>query len=329
MPTFAVLHPIPEPALRLLREAGEVRIGPDAAPVPTQELERLVVGADAVLALPTDPVGGALADAAGPGLRVLANVAVGYDNVAVDELVERGVTITNTPSVLTDATADLALALILMVSRRLGEGERLIRSGAEWAWSLDFMLGHSLQGRTLGVIGMGEIGRATAVRARAFGMGIVYFNRNRLSPAVEASLGARRLELEALLEAADVVTLHCPLTPATRHLIDAAALERMKESAFLVNTARGPVVDEAALAAALAAGTIAGAALDVFEHEPEVDPGLLQLDNVVLVPHLGSATVETREEMATLAARNAIEVSAGRRPLTPVAEPAGVRGDPS
>ncbi len=323
MPTFAVLNPIPEPALALLREAGEVRVAAAPGPLAADELARLVAGADAILSLPTVPVDGAVADLAGPGLRVVANVAVGYDNLAVEELVERGVTVTNTPGVLTDATADLAMALILAVTRRLGEGERLIRAGTEWVWALDFMLGRSIQGRTLGVVGMGEIGRATATRARAFGMEIVYFNRHRAERSVEAELGARWLALEELLELADVVTLHCPLTPQTRHLIDAEALARMKPSAFLVNTARGPVVDEAALAAALAAGTIAGAALDVFEREPAVEPGLLGLDNVVLVPHLGSATVETREEMATLAARNAIEVSAGRPPLTPVAEPAG------
>ena len=321
MPTFAVLNPIPEAALRLLREAGEVRVAAAAGPLAEGELERLVAGAEAILTLPTIRVDGAVADLAGPGLRVVANVAVGYDNLAVAELVERGVTVTNTPSVLTDATADLAMALILSITRRLGEGERLIRAGAEWVWALDFMLGHSIQGRTLGVVGMGEIGRATAARARAFGMEVVYFNRHRAEPRVEEELGARWLALEELLEAADVVGLHCPLTPQTRHLIDAAALARMKPTAFLVNTARGPVVDEAALAEALAAGTIAGAALDVFEREPAVHPGLLGLDNVVLVPHLGSATVETREAMATLAARNAIEVSAGRPPLTPVAQP--------
>ncbi|MFN8215293.1 MAG: D-glycerate dehydrogenase [Solirubrobacterales bacterium] len=326
MPTFAVLVPIPEPALALLREAGEVRVGAAAGSPPRGELERLVTGADAILAVPTAAVDGAVADLAGPGRKVVANIAVGYDNLAVEELVERGVTVTNTPGVLTAATADLAIALILSVSRRLGEGERVIRSRTEWVWGLDFMLGRSIQGRTLGVVGMGEIGRATAARARAFGMEIAYFNRSRLDPGVEAELGARWLAFEELLETADVLTLHCPLTPQTRHLIDAAALARMKPSAFLVNTARGPVVDEAALAAALAAGTIAGAALDVFEREPEVHPGLLELDNVVLVPHLGSATVETREQMATLAARNAIEVSAGRPPLTPVAAPGG---DPS
>lgn len=321
MPTFAVLHPIPEAALGLLEREGEVRVGSGTGPLPAAELEQLVTGADAILTLPTDPVDGALVEAAGPSLRVVANVAVGYDNIAVADLAARGVTVTNTPSVLTAATADLALALILMVTRRLGEGERLIRSGTDWAVSLDFMLGRSLQGRVLGVVGMGQIGRAMAARARGLGMRIVYFNRSRASAEVEAQLDATRLQLGELLATADVVTLHCPLTAETRHLIDAAALARMKPSAYLVNTSRGPVVDEAALAAALDAGTIAGAALDVYEHEPKVHPDLLGLDNVVLVPHLGSATVETREEMASLAARNAIEVAAGRPPLTPVGGP--------
>jgi len=321
VPTFAVLHPIPEAALGLLEREGEVRVGSGTGPLPAAELEQLVTGADAILTLPTDPVDGALVEAAGPSLRVVANVAVGYDNIAVADLAARGVTVTNTPSVLTAATADLALALILMVTRRLGEGERLIRSGTDWAVSLDFMLGRSLQGRVLGVVGMGQIGRAMAARARGLGMRIVYFNRSRASAEVEAQLDATRLQLGELLATADVVTLHCPLTAETRHLIDAAALARMKPSAYLVNTSRGPVVDEAALAAALDAGTIAGAALDVYEHEPKVHPDLLGLDNVVLVPHLGSATVETREEMASLAARNAIEVAAGRPPLTPVGGP--------
>ncbi|HET7119968.1 MAG TPA: D-glycerate dehydrogenase [Solirubrobacterales bacterium] len=321
MPTFAVLHPLPEPALQLLRAAGEVRMGESTGPLSESELEALVRGADAVLALPTDRIDGCLLDAAGSGLRVVANVAVGYDNVDVSELASRGVVVTNTPSVLVDATADLAIALMLAVTRRVGEGERLIRRGTAWSWSLDFMLGHSLRGRTLGIIGFGEIGRATAGRARAFGMEVAYFSRSAAEPAVEAELGARRLELDELLECADVVSLHCPLTAATRHLIDTAALARMRESAYLVNTARGAIVDEAALVEALDSGAVAGAALDVYEQEPRVDPRLVEMENVVLLPHLGSATVETREEMALLAARNAIAVVEGRPPLTPVTVP--------
>jgi lactate dehydrogenase-like 2-hydroxyacid dehydrogenase len=259
-----------------------------------------------------DRLDGALADAAGPGLKVVANVAVGYDNVDVPALAERGVVVTNTPGVLTDATADLAFGLLLAITRRLGEGERLLRSRTPWSFHLGFLLGSGLQGKTLGIVGLGEIGRAVAKRAEAFGMSIVYTGRSKRDTEAEF------VSFEELLERSDVVSLHCPLTPETRHLIDAAALRAMKPGAYLVNTTRGPVVDEPALADALEAGEIAGAALDVFEHEPDVEPRLLGRDDVVLSPHLGSATLETRTAMAVLAARNVAAVLAGRPPLTEV-----------
>lgn len=315
---FAVTHPLPDAALELLREAGEVRVGDQAGPLPFEELRALVAGVDGIVAMLSSTIDGELADAAGSQLRCVANVAVGYDNVAVEELNERGVVVTNTPGVLDDATADLTIALLLMVTRRLGEAERLIRSGRPWGWGFDFMLGASLRGKTLGVVGMGGIGQAVAARARAFGVEIAYHNRSRLPAEIEGRLGARLLPLEELLATSDFVTLHCPLTPETHHLIDAAALARMKASAFLVNTARGPVVDEQALVNALRSGQIAGAALDVFEHEPEVHPGLTELENTVLIPHLGSATSETREAMAVLAARNVIAVCSGGEALTAV-----------
>jgi glyoxylate reductase len=285
----------------------------------TEELHAAVAGVDAAVTLLHDRVDDAFLDAAGDQLQVVANVAVGYDNIDVPAATRRGVIVTNTPGVLTDATADLAMALILAVTRRVAEGDRLVRARVKWSWDMFFMLGASLQGKTLGVVGLGQIGSATARRARAFGMEIVYSGRRRADPEVEAELGgARQLELNELLASADVVTLHVPLSEATHHLIDAAKLDLMRESAYLVNTARGPIVDEAALAAALKAGKIAGAALDVFEHEPEVHPDLLELDNVVLLPHLGSATVETRTAMAELAARNVLAVLAGEDPPTPV-----------
>jgi glyoxylate reductase len=211
--------------------------------------------------------------------------------------------------------------LILMVTRRMAEGERLIRSGESWAWGMFMMLGSGIQGRQLGIIGMGGIGEALAARARAFGMNVVYHNRRPVAPQVAAHLDAQRFELDELLATSDVVSVNCPYNADTHHLIDAAALLRMKSSAFLVNTARGPIVDESALVDALRSGLIAGAALDVFENEPQVHPGLLDLDNVVLVPHLGSATFETRGAMAELAARNVAEVLAGRDPVTPVSPP--------
>lgn len=317
-PRIVISRWIPEDAVALLREAGEVWLPQPDRALRTAELHDAVAGADAAVVTLGERADAAFADAAGPQLRVVANVAVGYDNVDVPALAERGVTVTNTPGVLTDATADIAFGLLLSVTRRLGEGDRLLRSGTPWSFHLGFMLGSGLQGKTLGIVGLGQIGRAMATRARAFGMSIVYTGRRRASADVETALGARYLPQEELLRTADVVSLHCPLTPQTRHLVDADALAAMKPTAFLVNTTRGPVVDEAALAAALRDGTIAGAGLDVFEHEPDVHPALLGLDNVAIAPHLGSATVETRTAMATLAARNVLAVLAGESPLTEV-----------
>lgn len=315
---IVVTRRIPEPAVELLQAAGDVWVSPHDRPLEAAELHEAVAGADGVVTLLHDRVDGAFLDAAGPGLRIVANAAVGYDNIDVPACAGRGVAVTNTPGVLTEATADLAFALILMATRRLGEGERLIRAQTPWSWSMFFMLGTGIQGKTLGIVGLGKIGQATARRARAFGMEIAYAGRRRASAEVEAELEARFVPLEELLAIADVVSLHCPLSAETHHLIDAAALGRMKPSAFLVNTTRGPVVDEGALAAALGAGAISGAGLDVFEREPEVHPDLLGLENVVLVPHLGSATVETRTAMGVLAARNVVAVLGGDAPLTPV-----------
>jgi glyoxylate reductase len=316
---FAVTRRIPEPALDLLREAGDVWVSPDDRPLETDELHRAVAGADVALTLLHDRVDDAFLEAAGPQLRAVANVAVGFDNIDVPAATRRGVLVTNTPGVLTEATADLAFALILAVTRRLGEGERLIRAREPWSWHMFMLLGSGLQDKVLGVIGLGAIGRAVARRAVAFGMRIVYTEEREVEPAVEAELGgARKVQLDELLAEADVVTIHAPLLPDTRHLMNAERFARMKDTAYLVNSARGPIVDEAALVDALREGKIAGAGLDVFENEPEVHPGLLELDNVVLLPHLGSATIETRTAMGVLAARNAVAVVRGERPPTPV-----------
>jgi glyoxylate reductase len=315
---IVVTRRIPDPALELLRGAGDVWLSPHDRPMTTAELHAAVAGADAVVTLLHDRVDDAFLDAAGPGLRVVANVAVGYDNIDVPACARRGVVATNTPGVLVDATADIAMALILIATRRLGEAERMVREGGTWSWNMFFMLGAGLQGKTLGIVGLGQIGAATARRARAFGMRIAYAGRRRADAGIEAELGAEMLELDELLATADVVSIHTPLSDATRHLIDARRLALMKATAYLVNTSRGPVVDEAALAAALRDGTIAGAGLDVFEREPEIDPGLRGLENVVLIPHLGSATVETRTAMGVLAAQNAAAVLAGKDPPTPI-----------
>ncbi|MEV7553456.1 D-glycerate dehydrogenase [Amycolatopsis sp. NPDC089917] len=315
---IAVTRWIPDEALEVLAEAGDVKLSRADRPLTPDELREFVQGASAIVGMLHDRIDGAVADAAGADLKVVANVAVGYDNIDVPALAGRGITVTNTPGVLTDATADLTFGLILAVTRRLGEGERLIRSRTPWSFHLGFLLGSSSQDKTLGIVGLGQIGQAVARRALAFGMRIVYSGRSRVAEEVEKALGAEYVPFEELLANSDVVSLHCPLTPETRHLIDADALRSMKPGAFLINTTRGPVVHEAALADALEAGEIAGAGLDVFEAEPEVEPRLLERENVVLTPHLGSATVETRTAMAVLAAENVASVLTGGNPLTEV-----------
>jgi glyoxylate reductase len=317
-PKIVVTRRIPEPAVELLREAGEVWVSPDDRPLETQELHDAVSGADIAVTLLHDKVDDAFLDAAGEQLRAVCNVAVGFDNIDVPAATKRGVLITNTPGVLTEATADLAMTLILAATRRIGEGERLIRNREPWSWHMFMLLGMGLQDKTLGVVGMGQIGVALARRAKAFGMQIVYSDARPASDEVERELGARRVELDELLRSADVVSIHAPLMDSTRHLINAETLGLMKETAYLVNSARGPIVDEAALVDALKAGQIAGAGLDVFENEPETHPGLIELDNVVLLPHLGSATIETRTAMGVLAAKNAVAVLNGEQPPTPV-----------
>jgi len=282
-------------------------------PMPRPDLLAAVEGVDALISLMSDRVDEELLDAAGAGLRVVANYAVGYDNIDVAACGRRGVVVTNTPDVLTDATADHAFALLLGVARRLLEGDDLVRSGGWTGWEPGQLLGRHVTGATLGIVGMGRIGAAVARRAAAFGMSVVYHNRRR-SPEVEALTGARLVSLDELLRTSDFVTLHCPLTEATHHLIDAEALRSMKRTAVLVNTARGPVVDEEALAEALEAGELWGAGLDVFEREPLVTERLVRLPNVLLAPHTGSATVVARDGMARLCAQAVVTVLAGGIP---------------
>lgn len=284
------------------------------------ELRAACHDADALITMLSDRVDAEFL-AACPQLRVIANYAVGYDNLDLAAAARAGVVLTNTPDVLTEATADIAMALLLGVARRVREGERLLRAGEFHGWRSDMLLGSDLHGKVFGLIGMGRIGAATARRARGFGMRIHYCNRNPVAPELAAELGAQQRTLDELLAEADVLSLHCPLTPATHHLLDAARLAQLKPSAILINTARGPVVDEAALVDALRAGALRGAGLDVYEHEPQVHPGLLDRDDVMLLPHLGSATTETRALMAELALRNCLAVLAGKRPETPIALP--------
>ena len=313
MASVLVTRRLPAASVARLALAHDVDIHAGDAPLPVEDLHERLHGKDAVVVLLPDKMDKAAIDAAGPSLQVIANVAVGYDNLDVAYARARGILCTNTPGVLTDATADLTWALILGITRRVGEGERIIRANAWKGWSFDFMLGTSLQGKTLGIVGAGRIGRAVAERGKAFGMSVAVSSRR--DPGWP---GAAYLSLERLIPESDVLSLHVPMTADTRHLIDKTALTRMKRSAYLINTTRGPVVDEAALAWALREHLIAGAGLDVFEREPEVHPDLLGLENVLMVPHLGSATRETRKAMADLALDNVLAVLAHQPAITPI-----------
>jgi len=310
MPRVFVSAPLPGDAVDRLRAVADVTVG---TRVGDAEFERGAAAWDAVVALLTDRIDAALLDAC-PRLRVVANVAVGVDNVDLAACRAKSVVVSNTPDVLTEATADLTFGLMLAAARRIVEGDRLVRSGAFTGWSPTLLLGARVHGATLGIVGLGRIGRAVARRARGFGMHVLYAQRTRLDDTLARALGVAHVELDALFARSDIVTLHCPLTPETRGVVSAARLATMKPGSVLVNTARGACVDEAALANALLHGPLAAAALDVFADEPRVHPALLALDNVVLAPHIGSAERATREAMARIAAVNVLAVLAGTPP---------------
>jgi glyoxylate reductase len=314
-PAVLVTRKLPSSVLDKLRAVADVDVYTGEAAIPGDELRARIAGKDALVSLLTDAVDRSVIDAA-PNLKAIANVAVGFNNIDIAYATRRGIVVTNTPDVLTESVADFTWALILAITRRLAEGERLVRRGEWKGWALDLLLGSELRGKQLGLVGVGRIGRAVAARAPAFGMKVAYSSRRELDWH-----GAEPMSLDRLLLTSDIVSLHVPLTDETRHLIDKRALTRMKRSAYLINTARGPVVDEDALAWALQQHLLAGAALDVYEHEPAVHPDLLKLENVLLVPHLGSGTTETRTAMADLAVENVLAVLAGRAPLTPVGRP--------
>ncbi|MBJ7600230.1 MAG: D-glycerate dehydrogenase [Candidatus Nephthysia bennettiae] len=307
-----LVHPILDPGPKLLEEACEVVPYPEGQPLEEQGIRRAAEGCPGILSQVMDPIGEEVLST--PGLKVVSNVAVGYDNIDVEAATRHGVLVTNTPGVLTSTTADFAFALLMAAARRVADGDRYLRAGRFKGWAIDMMLGQDLHGATLGLVGVGRIGGAVARRARGFDMRILYSDSVALPPEVEIELGAKRVHLERLLEESDFVSLHVPLTPDTHHLISTEELGRMKSTAVLVNTSRGPVVDEEALATALREGQIFAAALDVFEHEPEVHPALLELDNVVLTPHIASASGRTRSEMCEMAVKDLIAGLRGERP---------------
>lgn len=309
-PRVLLTRRIPSSAFEKLEARCDVDIN-DQGSLSPDELKRRLADKDGLICVVTDKI---TPDAleAGAKLKVVANIAVGYDNIDVPVARSRGIVVTNTPDVLTEAVAEITWGLIFSITRRIVEGDRLVRRGAWKGWALDFMLGTELGGKQLGIIGRGRIGRAVAAKAPAFGMQAVFAARGPGKP------GSGEMSLDELLVTSDVISIHTPMTAANRHLIDRKAFARMKRTAFLVNTARGPIVDEEGLAWALKERLIAGAALDVYEREPEVTASLMALENVVLAPHLGSATRETRTAMADMAVRNAVAVLEGNPPLTPV-----------
>lgn len=304
---------IPEEGIRILKEAGFiVEINPEDRVLTKEELLDRCRGKDGLLCLLTDTIDRDFLDQL-DRLKGIANMAVGYNNIDIATAAEKGIPVTNTPGVLTDATADLTWALLMATARRLSEAERYLRNGEFKSWGPMLFLGGDFRGRTLGIIGAGRIGTAVALRSRGFGMKIIYTDpvRNRV---LDEELGARKVELLDLMKEADYITLHVLLNDDTRHLIGRRELKLMKKTSYLVNTSRGPVVDEEALVEALQSGMIAGAGLDVFEKEPHIHPALLSIPSAVLLPHIGSATIETRTKMATMAARNLVAMMKGERP---------------
>ena len=312
-PKVFCTHPLFEGPRRLLDEHFEVDYWNHPERPPRAELLRRVADKDALICLLTEKINDELLDAASK-LRIVANVAVGYDNIDIPACTRRKVVASNTPGVLDETTADFAWTLLMGVARRLVEGDQLVRSGQWTGWNLDQLCGADVWGKTLGILGFGRIGRALARRAGGFRMRVIYNDAIRAPAEVEKQLNVQFVERDQVLAEADFLSVHVPLLPDTCHLISTLQLARMKRTAFLINTSRGPVVDEAALVAALEARQIAGAALDVYENEPRVHPGLIGRKDVILAPHIASASIETRTKMATIAAENVVAVFAGRRP---------------
>uniref|UniRef100_A0A7V4TFI1 D-glycerate dehydrogenase n=1 Tax=Candidatus Caldatribacterium saccharofermentans TaxID=1454753 RepID=A0A7V4TFI1_9BACT len=313
-PTVFITRRIPEEGIRIVASFCEVEVSDFDGVLPRKMLLEKVQGKDGILCLLTDTIDREVMEAAGPNLKVIANYAVGYNNIDVEEATRRGIMVTNTPGVLTETTADLAWALMMSVARRIVEADRFVRAGKFRGWEPMLFLGTDVYGATLGIVGFGRIGQAMARRALGFDMTVLYYDLQRVPEDVERQYRARFVPLPELLQTSDFVSLHVPLTKDTYHLIGERELRMMKQEAYLINTARGPVVDEKALVRALREGWIRGAALDVFEREPEVEPELLELENVVLAPHIGSASYATRTKMAEMAAENLVKALQGEIP---------------
>ncbi len=320
LPRVFVSRPLPAEALRLLEGRAQLTVGPDRASLSADELAQGMRGADAVVSMLNDRIDAPLLREAGR-LKVVANYAVGFNNVDFKAAEELGIWVTNTPGAVTEATADAAMGLLIASARMVPQSELLLRQGKFGGWTPTHCLGGHVSGATLGIVGMGRIGQAVAKRAQGFSMRVIYFSRNRLSPERELALGVSHCGLDTLLAESDFISLHCPLNEQTRHLIDAAALARMKPTAYLINTSRGPVVDEPALARALTEGRIAGAGIDVYEDEPKVHPALLAAPNAVLTPHIGTSTLQTRLAMARLVVADLARIFDGQEPINPVNRP--------
>ena len=317
MPRILVTRLIPQEGIQLLIDAfgaENVAVSPQDRPITRAELLEGVRGADALLPILTDTVDAEVMDAAGPQLKVIANYAVGYDNIDVAAATARKIAVTNTPGVLTETTADLAWSLLMAAARCLGESERYLRAGKWHSWGPQLFLGVDIHGKTLGIFGMGRIGQAMARRAHGFGMNVIYVDMVEEKARIERKLEVSFVDKPALLALSDFISIHCPLLPETRHAFGEAEFKAMKKTACLINTARGPIVDEAALARALKSGEIFAAGLDVYEDEPNVHPELLACENAILIPHLGSATQETRGKMAHIAAENIVARLKGEMP---------------
>jgi glyoxylate reductase len=314
MPGVLVTKRVYPEAVELLRRSVEVDYVDNYEGLTTDELLERSRGRQGIVSQLTDRLDGEVIGKLDPSVRVIANVAVGFDNIDLTAAARRKIVVTNTPDVLTDTTADFAFALLMAAARRVVEGHHFVHSGQWRKWRIDLLVGQDIHHKTMGIVGMGRIGQALARRAAGFSMRILYSDEFAAPAAMEKELGLTRVGFEELLRESDFVSLHVPLTAGTRHLIGTGQLETMKRTAILVNTSRGPVVDEAALADALERGQIAGAGLDVFEEEPKVHPKLLELENVALAPHVASASVDTRRRMSVMAAENALAAIEGRRP---------------